>query len=805
MRPPLILVFLALLAPILSAVEPAGAIKHAAEHPGLAVVIGSSDGAVELALVKAGDGKVLVHGLAADAAARDRARNAIRAAGEYGMASVEALPDPRRLPYAENLVTLVVADLDSAPGVTADEITRVLRPGGVAWVRQKGAWTALPAKPRPAGMGIWTHQRFDHTGNAVSDDRLVGPANTIRWLDGYAGASMHMAQGPQAVVGPDDLVSDCRAMSKELGSVRLIDRDPFSGLVRWATPVRWRSGLNAHALDGDVLVTNLSGNDHPVSVDLRTGKKLAAIDQVGSADKGTVRDLRTFVVKNGTVYRTFGRVAIAADERTGAVRWRHESATGELRWPTLSGDGKRLVAVEATELDGSRWPAAIAQAMVCLDAVTGAQIWRRELPPGTGATFLSISGDDILIHTTTGIHALRSDKGNDGPYNATLVSLKDGAVRWTANFLDPATGKATVLAQVGFIRGDEVIVGNWVGNRATGAMLRQFNLAVHNWRCVRATATTNWLLMGFGVFLDKDGRYVNQNISRSGCATGTVPANGMTYQTANACGCFSMIRGTAAFSSEALLPVLSDAARLEGKAPAGPAVPFADRPEAPTTQIGRKDAKVPNMIRTPLISERPVADSWSNNQSLPYPETAPVTAGDLTLVSVVNEHRLEARRGNKVVWTLTADARISASPVVVGNTVYIASHDGWVYAVDLATGERRWRSLIAPNHRRMVAYGGLESAWPVYGVVVHNGLICASAGRHPELDGGIHLAGLDPATGAARWRQVIATDTANTWMRVGDRGVKAKDRYVNRTINGVLRVENDALMLGETVINPTVK
>jgi len=94
--------------------------------------------------------------------------------------------------------------------------------------------------------------------------------------------------------------------------------------------------------------------------------------------------------------------------------------------------------------------------------------------------------------------------------------------------------------------------------------------------------------------------------------------------------------------------------------------------------------------------------------------------------------------------------------------------------------------------RRIVAYGQIESAWPVRNVVLYDGLVCAAAGRHPELDGGIHIAGLDPATGQARWRETIAYDSAQQWLRPDDREWQ---RHLNWVTNGGLAVENGRLLL----------
>ena len=131
--------------------------------------------------------------------------------------------------------------------------------------------------------------------------------------------------------------------------------------------------------------------------------------------------------------------------------------------------------------------------------------------------------------------------------------------------------------------------------------------------------------------------------------------------------------------------------------------------------------------------------------------TAPLPAGDLTLVAHVHEHRLAAMRGESEVWNFVAGGRISAPPVVHGQLAIFACHDGQVYAVNLRDGTPAWRFLAAPADLRHTVLGQIESVWPVFNVVLDGDKLYCSAGRHEELEGGIHFYCLDAATGAIQW------------------------------------------------------
>ena len=76
----------------------------------------------------------------------------------------------RRLPYADNLVNLLVVSDDC--GIDRDEMLRVLVPKGVAWfVHPPSAiGDSQFVKPRPKDIDDWTHYLHDASGNAVAAD-----------------------------------------------------------------------------------------------------------------------------------------------------------------------------------------------------------------------------------------------------------------------------------------------------------------------------------------------------------------------------------------------------------------------------------------------------------------------------------------------------------------------------------------------------------------------------------------------------------------------------------------------------------
>jgi outer membrane protein assembly factor BamB len=84
-----------------------------------------------------------------------------------------------------------------------------------------------------------------------------------------------------------------------------------------------------------------------------------------------------------------------------------------------------------------------------------------------------------------------------------------------------------------------------------------------------------------------------------------------------------------------------------------------------------------------------------------------------------------------VAWKFRTDGRVLSSPAVVDASVYVASTDGRLYAIDRNTGAERWR----------FATRGPISSSPA----VHEGLVYISS-----MDGFVYA--VDQATGAESWR-----------------------------------------------------
>ncbi len=109
-------------------------------------------------------------------------------------------------------------------------------------------------------------------------------------------------------------------------------------------------------------------------------------------------------------------------------------------------------------------------------------------------------------------------------------------------------------------------------------------------------------------------------------------------------------------------------------------------------------------------------------------------------------------------WRFTANGRIDTPPTIHRGLCLFGTKSGWVYALRADDGRLVWRLRAVPHEERIVAYGQVESAWPVPGsVLAVDDAVYFAAGRQPLADGGILAFAADCASGQVRWVQRLNT------------------------------------------------
>jgi outer membrane protein assembly factor BamB len=763
--------------------ESADVLRAAGVGSGLAVHLGSSDGRLEAGLTNGG--RIVVHGLALDDRSVDAARHTLLEKGLYGVASVERWAGAPALPYADNLVNLLVADLD-ALGKKAprpEEILRVVCPGGVAYLKRDGQWDKT-VKPRPKEMDDWTHLDHGPEANGVSHDRLVRQPNFVQWVCGVQ--PIKLGGNPAAFVNLTGIrVAGGRAFfdyveepGKGYRRSMLAGRDAFSGVPLWARPRDVEAGMHRWQLvaAGDRVYTPLKRNGPLVALDAATGEP--AVSYTAAAAVTNKHFEATQVRLCGdTVLLNVDATLYALDAASGKLRWKYaDESGGSLLFPSASAAAKKVfVAVGPDDPQPrARWPWAVVRAVVCLDLPTGRVVWRNTDVAGKPVGQLVY--DDGLLALFAGC-AIGGRDAKDGGWVST-IGVADGKLHGEATFKsawNDSMYNAVIRGGAVYYAGHTHLYKFDPGSAKVDTVFA----SSYNQRCNRFCATDSLFLMGYVTYLDRDGNGTLQSASRAGCALGATPANGMIYLTPNACQCFTMLRGYMALSPEAVREPVADGRRLETGGGGPPALPA--RTPAPTG---------------------PIADDWGRQSERETARgTEPVAlGGGLSLVAVVHQHRVEARDDKgSVKWAFTAGGRVTGAPLVHDGTVFFGSHDGWVYALKAADGSLRWRYLAAPYERKMMAFGQLESSWPVYGVALHDGLVCASAGLHPELGGGMHVCGLDPKSGAAKFRRVLRKSPA----RVETKGGRSNVTVVPQSfLNEAPKSDGHRLTIGGFAFDP---
>ncbi len=796
-------------------------LRSAGVSGGLVVHLGCGEGKVTAAL-RASEAFV-VHGLDGDRENVARAREYIRARGLYGKVSVMHWAGGR-LPYADNLASLVVVEDPGA--VSPREVMRVLRPGGVACVLQGGKWRKI-TKPWPREMDEWTHFRYSAEGNMVSHDELVGPPRHVQWASEPYFQRHHgilpsitciVASGGRIFYIIDESPLGLAGMPDKW---RLVARDAFSGILLWKRKMHnwgsrawsyWTEGHAArfnHPLHvrkrlvavGDRVYVTLGFNE-PISVlDAATGKTLRVLSDTRYADEFVVYDGVLYAAVNNEPQRPWPgkgldpsppanppapskKYVCAVDPSSGKLLWKagpfvgcsaKPDRLGSMRHINLTVGEKGVFLVDEREI-------------VALQRMSGEEKWRL-----ARADLEQLSERANTQSWARIYHNLVSANLHTIVYHRDTLYVMYPAL-WVVQAIDPDRGKEIWRSEVGpsisyldwpdmFGIGDSIWVSNRKNRRLvaldakTGKVLQSLSIekvlnVVHHHRCYPNRATVNYALLGRrgAEFVDlKTGEITLNHWARGGCRVGHVLANGLVYRPPDHCRCYMAFepRGFLALASEKAASNFAEF--VDGK------TPLEKGPAYGAVAVAAEDAAEdwPTFRHDPLRSSvagceiaRKLGIAWQAD--IGGGLTSPVVGGGMLLVCAKQRHEvlaLDAATGRKL-WSFVADGPVDSPPTIAGGYAVFGSHDGWVYCLRAADGKLAWRLRAAPGERLIVAFGSVESAWPVAGsVLVCGGRAYFVAGRSSLLDGGVYAYAVDLATGRVLERvrlHEVQTETLRT-------------------------------------------
>jgi len=800
----------------------ASVVRSTRVEAGVCVLLGFEDTALATGLPK--EGAFLVHCLYSDAQLVEKARKAIRSSGVYGTVSADH-GSLRRLPYAENLVNLIVANNVSAlmkEGLTVGELLRVLCPNGVAYlrdraasedaeqawlaelraqasavggeapemVREAGTWVKI-IKPRPENIDDWTHSVHGPDGNAVANDKIVGPPRHLQWIEKPLWQRHH------------NTVPSVTAMVSSAGRLFYINdeapigvsgvpdqwfltaRDAFNGLLLWKRPISnwgWKAwgdrpvsrnqplhiARRLVAVADRVYVT-LGFNAPLTALDAATGETLKTYPGTDFTDEVLYHD-GTLILSVNEAAQKPGRASdnppekksvMAIDASTGRLIWKKGDFVGV---SSRADAGERIT--HLTPVVGGQGVFVLEEdAVVALDLTTGDEIWRApRLPKNNTVAYDQRFSNQctLLYHDGVVLLAQPDYKEKTWPWHkpveSTLlaISAKTGEALWTHQC--GCWIRTGVFAIGGLIWVHESDSFSIVGlDPSTGAVKRTISTAKafeqgHHHRCYRNKATTRYLLTARrGIeFIDLNSEEIRlHHWVRGTCLLGILPCNGLVYAPPHPCVCYitAKLNGLVALAPKRPQdPVSASTPRLEQ----GPAFDSVSAEESASNgdewPTYRHDPKRSGSTSSTAPAELTLA--WQ--AEVGGKPSSPVVSSGRVLVASVDAHRVDAldAGSGKPLWSYTAGGRVDTPPTVHRGLALFGSADGWVYCLRASDGQLAWRRRAAPEDRRLMAFGQLESAWPVHGsVLVEDGVAYFAAGRSSFLDGGMSVYAVDPQTG----------------------------------------------------------
>ncbi|MGM0486931.1 MAG: PQQ-binding-like beta-propeller repeat protein, partial [Planctomycetota bacterium] len=733
---------------------------------GLIVEIDCDGGELTAALGNATNS--MVQGLDTDYGQVQQTRQAVRKRGLGGRVSARFF-DGRKLPYADNLVNLVLVKAETT--VPKKEIMRVLTPLGTAWLDGEKM-----TKPWPDDIDEWSHYLHGADNNAVAADKKVNLPRSIQWKAGPEWDRSHaeMSSMSAAVTAKGRIfyiIDDAPLMTIRFPPQwKLVARDAFNGKFLWEKPLaNWVDTLRVFrsgpvhlqrrlTAKGDRVYATL-GLDAPVSVfDAATGKKLQTYEGTEYTEEISVANGLLYLVvgtsetnrhgdpKHGQGHRGLReerepepsdfRYITAIDPQTGNTVWKRDYSGKEMLMPVTMAIKGKYVAYKTTE------------GVVCLDSRSGKKLWQTEEPTPDRRMAWSaptvVATEDVLLCVDRVVD--EKAKAADGsiewgvgsasvrnvPRSAkTLLRAYDidnGEFLWDAPCKENYNAPADV-----FVVGDTVYASTGyegydlrTGKQKTKINKKRPPVSMPHARCYRDKATERFIFeaaTGVELFDFEDGWVGNNSWVRGACQYGILPANGFLYAPPDPCACYAAVKVSGFFAAS---PQRKSTPNMEL-----PAIPV--RVEGPAYGTIKADNTDEN--GWPMYRQNPQRDGAIDMDLPDRAETRwreklastkltqPVVVDSCLIVGGVDNHTvyaLDADSGEKR-WNFVAGGRIDSAPTIYKGQVIFGSADGWVYSLDMGSGQLVWRFRAAPNAMQVGVESQLESAWPVHGsVLVHN-------------------------------------------------------------------------------------
>ena len=747
---------------------PKGLLKTLAGGKGLCVLLGQPEAGAAVALAQASGWLIYVQTPKAEDL--EAARAAADAAGLLGRRIFVDRGGWARISLADNLADAVWAGADAqgAGGVAREELLRVLRPGGKAYLG-----TREVVKPDPKGLDDWTHPYHLGDNNPQSTDQVARAPYLTQFL-----AEPLFGSQPVVTVTAGGRVFKAfgHMYFKEYQKAvvnTLCAFNAYNGTPLWTRKLKAGFMLHRNTLVATPEVLYMADDESCKLLDAATGEVRGEL--VFPLEQAGGRVWKWMALENGVLYALLGGPELEA----GVFAGQGHGGTGIGGWPwgmwpgydfkggeQAWGFGHTLLAVDPASkkilwrhreeeridgralcLKGGRlYFYCPGKGLTCLDARNGTQVWKSADAGLLGA----LGPDGQAQHFTTGFATSAYLKCGDGVLvfsgpqrpNLLAVSAADGKLLWQKK-----DGNFQTVIQRGILYAAGTTESFKLDPR-TGNVLAKFT---GRQNCTRATGSVDSIFFrGAGTVRWDTTTDTCQHLTpmRPDCHGGVIVSNGLLYWGPWICGCPLTLFGLDCLGPAGNLEVTAkpgDAARFESGA--APVKPLESGPLDWPAYRANPQADGVTKAKPPA---RP-ALAWEFKPPHPFQATAPVAAGGMVWLAGSDGavRALNAADG-KERWKAYTGAEIFFPPALWNGRAYVGSNDGRVYAYEAATGRPLWSFRAGPAERKIPVFGALYSTWPVAGgVVVEEGVLYAAAGiAHFD---GTHVAALDALTGKVRW------------------------------------------------------
>lgn len=687
---------------------------------------------------------ILIQGLVIEENKIDKLKEELMQQNVYGKASID-FQSFSLLPYESNLINLVIInELEKINGLgfKLEEAFRILAPGGKIKIIDAGSEEVLKKvgfiniqklnksiigeKPRPKEMDEWTHARYSPERTATSKDLLVGPSDSMRWID----EPRRFRSRPAAVVTANGkffyIYDYAPAFVNVAVQVELVARDAFNGMILWKKPIKCGSKYDNLIYNGEAVVASGNFLYAPLEMD----------GDLNKIDANTGEIIKTYLKSNPISTILFQSEILILSKKSIKLL---SEASGDTIWEVPINTKDCSIAVYQNKIYTFNKNATLK----CYHYKTGETILEKTNSAEAVGGWLVGFINDFAIISGQKIFAL---------------SLKDGSQSWCHEYKMSGRGSPINV----FFSQNKIWVHhiNDLGSNEVwraidpkdGSVFKEIP-AIFRDKCAPGKATENFLISGRMSFTNtiSEKSFSPQTV-RATCAFGPLPANGLIYNFPTNCRCYPHLKGilaTGTLEEKLDSPIPEKNKVIKGTGVISKKVAGENDWPIYRGNNQRLGSQKNNGPKTPKMK-------WA--RQLPGELTPSVVAGGKVFVCAKDMHTLYALKeeDGAILWQFNTGGRLISPPTYSEGALYLGSNDGWAYAISAEDGKLIWKYRLGPNNRKMVAYNQLESLWPMIGsILVHDNKAFLAAGRHTGFDGGIYICALKADTGEVIWESKL--------------------------------------------------